>query len=135
MVISRKATGTITLVVTGAVKTGPTLVPIGANSNLCANMYPAGTLTLGNSGLYTGSSTSGLGGASKISGADEVQIWNGSALRRYFYKTGGSGGIGWRVSSNLKSDASGTQIPNGSAIYVIRKNGRPAFNWKIQQPF
>jgi hypothetical protein len=96
-------------------------------------MYPAGTLTLGNSGLYTGNNTSGLVGAGKASNADEVQIWNGSTLRRYFYKTG-SGGNGWRLSSNLKSDASSTQIRNGSSIYVIRKNGRPAFNWKIQQP-
>ena len=134
LVIARKAKGTITLVLTGAVKTGPTLIPIGPSSNLCANMYPAGTLTLGNSGLYTGNSTSGLVGAAKASNADEVQIWNGSTLRRYFYKTG-TGGNGWRLSSNLKSDTSGTQIRNGSSIYVIRKNGRPAFNWKIQQPF
>jgi hypothetical protein len=132
--ICRKATGDVTLVVTGAVKTGQTIVPIGVNSNLCANLYPAGMMTLGNSGLYTGNTTTGLAGAAKLSNADEVQIWNGSTFRRYFYKTG-TGGIGWRDSANLKADASGTQIPAGSAVYVVRKKGRAAFNWKMRQPF
>jgi hypothetical protein len=97
-------------------------------------MYPAGLLTLGNCGLYTGSATTGLAGSAKLSTADEVQIWTGSAFRRYFYKTG-SGGVGWRDSANLKLDASGTQIPVGSSIYVVRKKGRAAFNWKVRQPF
>jgi hypothetical protein len=132
--IRRKTAGDITLIVTGAVKLGQTLVPIGANSNLCADMYPAGTLTLGNCGIYTGNTT-GLVGSSKLNSADEIQIWNGSAFRRYFYKTGGTGGIGWRLSTNTKADASSTQIPVGASIYVIRKNGRPPFNWKIRQPF
>lgn len=133
--ICRKIVGDLTLVVTGAVKTGPTVVPIGANSNLVANMYPAGSLTLGNSGLYTGNALTGLAGAGKLSNADEVQIWNGTAFRRYFYKTGGTGGIGWRDSANLKTDASGIQLPIGSSIYVVRKRGRAAFNWKMGQPF
>jgi Bacterial Ig domain/Fibronectin type III domain len=133
--VCRRATGDITLVVTGAVKCGQTLVPIGANSNLCANMYPAGTLTLGNCGLYTGNSMTGLAGSSKLNSADEVQIWNGSSFRKYFYKSGGAGGIGWRLSSSTKADASNTQIPVGASIYVIRKNGRPPFNWKVRQPF
>lgn len=133
--IARKITGDLTLVVTGAVKTGPTVIPIGTNSNLTANVYPAGTLTLGNSGLYTGNAATGLAAAGKLSNADEVQIWSGSSFRRYFYKNSGSGGIGWRISSNLRTDASSTQIPAGSSIYVIRRKGRAAFNWKVQQPF
>jgi hypothetical protein len=132
--IRRRATGDLTLIVTGAVKTGPTVVPMGANSNLPANMYPAGLLTLGNCGLYKGG-TSGFAGASKVSSADEVQIWSGTAFKRYFYKTGGSGGIGWRNSANLSVDASNTLIPLGSSVYVVRKNSRAPFNWTIQQPF
>lgn len=133
--IARKVVGDLTLIVTGAVKTGPTIIPIGTNSNLAANVYPAGTLTLGNCGLYTGNPATGLAAAGKLSNADEVQIWNGSSFRRYFYKNSGSGGIGWRVSSNIRTDASGTQIPAGSSIYVIRKRSRAPFNWKVQQPF
>jgi Bacterial Ig domain/Fibronectin type III domain len=133
--IRRRTGGQVTVVVTGAVKLGQTIAPIGANSNLCANMYPAGTMNLGSCGLYTGNSTTGLAGNSKIGSADEVQIWSGSAFKRYFYKSGGSGGVGWRLSSNTKADASATQIPVGASIYVIRKNGRPPFNWKIRQPF
>lgn len=133
--IRRRAAGDITLVVTGAVKTGPTIIPIGVNSNLCANMYPAGTLTLGNCGLYTGNAATGLMGAGKVGNADEVQIWTGSAFRRYFYKTSGTGGVGWRASDSLSSDARNLQIPIGSSIYVVRKRGRLPFNWNLQQPF
>jgi hypothetical protein len=133
--VRRKAAGAITLVVTGEVKGGQTIVPTGANSNLCANMYPVGTLTLGNCGLYTGSNTSGLVGSTSINNADEVQIWNGSAFLRYFYQTSGKGGTGWRLSSNLSADASGVQIRPGSSFYVIRKSGHPAFNWTTPQPF
>lgn len=133
--INRKTAGDLTLVVTGAVKTGQTVVPIGTNSNLCANMYPTGSMTLGNSGLYTSSPTNGLAGSSKLSSADEVQIWNGSAFRRFYYKNSGSGGIGWRESTSAKADASATAIPPGSSVYIIRKKGRAPFNWKMKQPF
>ena len=134
VVIRRKTTGDVTLIVTGAVKSGQTMVPIGVNSNLCANMYATGGLTLANCGLYNGTS-SALAGSTKINTADEVQIWSGSAFKRYFYKSGGTGGTGWRLSSNTKADAGSTQILPGSSIYVLRKSGRPAFNWKMPQPF
>ena len=52
VLIVRKVPGDITLILTGTVKTGPTIVPVGANINLLANLYPAGTLTVANSGLH-----------------------------------------------------------------------------------
>ena len=42
------------IVIKGAVKMGPTVIPIGVNMNLVANVYPAGVVTLGTCGLRTG---------------------------------------------------------------------------------
>jgi hypothetical protein len=44
VLIVRKAVGDINLILAGTVKTGPTIVPVGANINLVANIYPAGTM-------------------------------------------------------------------------------------------
>jgi hypothetical protein len=49
--------------------------------------------------------------------------------------TGGFGGSGWRNSNDAVADAGNKEIPSGSSIYIIRKFGRPDFNWKIPQPF
>jgi hypothetical protein len=117
------------------VKTGPTIVPVGANINVLANIYPAGTLTVANSGLYVGNDSLGLAGGETASSADEVRIFDGETFQDLFYKTGGFGGTGWRNSTDAVADAGNTQIPPGSSIYVIRKYGRPAFNWAIPQPF
>jgi len=135
VLIVRKVSGDISLILTGTVKTGPTIVPVGANINMLANIYPAGTLTVANSGLYVGNDSLGLAGGETASSADEVRIFDGETFQDLFYKTGGFGGTGWRNSTDAVADAGNTQIPPGSSIYVIRKYGRPAFNWAIPQPF
>ena len=135
VVIVRKLAGNISLILAGTVKTGPTIVPVGANINLLANIYPAGTLTVANSGLYGADNSLGLAGGKTVSSADEVRIYNGVTFQDLFYKTGGFGGSGWRSSNDAVSDAGNTEIPPGSSIYIIRKFGRPDFNWKIPQPF
>jgi uncharacterized protein (TIGR02597 family) len=135
VLIVRKVPGNITLILAGTVKTGSTIVPVGANINLLANIYPAGTLTVANSGLYDADTSLGLAGGKTISSADEVRIYNGVTFQDLFYKTGGFGGSGWRNSNDAVSDAGNTEIPPGSSIYIIRKFGRPDFNWKIPQPF
>lgn len=135
LIIKRKSGNGSTIVAKGAVKTGPTIVPIGSQSNLVANMYPAGQLTLGGAGLRQGDDLSGVAGGATVSMADEVRILTGAAFKTYFYKTGGFGGTGWRATSDALTDASATAIPVGAAIFVIRKNDRPAFSWAVPQPF
>jgi len=135
LLIVRKVAGDINLILTGAVKTGPTVVPVDRNINLVANIYPAGPLTVANSGLYVGNDSLGLAGGETISIADEVRIFDGSIFQSLFYKTGGFGGTGWRRSTDAVTDASQMAIPPGSSIYVIRKNGRAAFAWQIPQPY
>lgn len=135
VVVCRKIAGSLSLVLTGAVKIGPTVVPIGANLNLVANMYPAGTLTLASSGLYNADPALGLVGASSVTDADEVEIYSGTTIEIYYYKTGGAGGTGWRNANNPAANYGGLSIPAGSSIYVLRKNGNAAFNWTVPQPF
>jgi hypothetical protein len=134
VLIVRKG-GNMSLILKGTVKTGPTIMPVGANMNLVANIYPAGALTVGNSGLYVGNESLGLAGGETASSADEVRFLNGRTFQDLFYKTGGFGGTGWRNATDAVADASNTEIPPGSSIYIIRKYGRPDFNWKIPQPF
>ena len=135
VLVCRKITGAISPILTGWVKTGPTVVPVGTNLNFISNMYPAGTTTLGNSGLYSSNVATGLAGSTTQAGADEVHICTSTSTHIYYYQTGGSSGTGWRVSTNLKSDASKTTIPAGAAFFIVRKNGRPAFSWAAHQPF
>ena len=135
ILIVRKVAGDISLIFTGTVKTGPTVVGVESNVNLIANIYPAGTLTIANSGLYVGNDSLGLAGGETISTADEVRIFDGSIFENLFYKTGGFGGTGWRSSTDAVTDASQMPIPPGSSMYVIRKNGRAAFAWQIPQPY
>ena len=72
VVIYRKVIGNLKLALTGEVKTGATKVPIGANMNLVANVYPAGTLTLANCNLYIGKTTNAFAGGKNLADADEV---------------------------------------------------------------
>jgi len=135
LIVRRKVAGDLSVFVTGTVKTGPTVVPVGPLMNLAANVYPAGNLQLKDSGLYSGDDSIGLAGGTSASSADEVRVFDGTAFRTYYYKAGGFGGIGWRDSQDALVDAAETSIPAGSAVFIIRKPGRPAFNWTVPQPF
>lgn len=135
IIICRKTPGAVRLELTGSVKTGPTAIPIGPGTNLIANVYAAGTLTLENSGLYTGDPATGLADGPSISTADEVRMFDGTTIEKFYYKRNGTGGTGWRSSGNAIRDAGKTPIPSGTAIYVVRKSGRPAWVWTVPPPF
>ncbi|HEY6330409.1 MAG TPA: fibronectin type III domain-containing protein, partial [Blastocatellia bacterium] len=91
VLIVRKVPGDISLILAGTVKTGPTIVPIGANISMVANIYPAGTMTVANSGLHRADGSLGLAGGETVSSSDEVRIFNGVRFQDLFYKTGGFG--------------------------------------------
>lgn len=136
LIIRRKAAGARQWKVLGSVKTGATVVPIGPETNLVANPYPAGRLTLGNSSLYTGGAAFGVAGAANIASADEVRFFDtAGTLRKFYYKTAGFGGTGWRDSADALTDASLVEIPAATSLFIIRKDGRTAFQWTVPQPF
>lgn len=118
----------------GAVKVGPTLVPVAAANSFVANVYPAG-MTLGTSGLYTTNAATGVQGGSSAGNADNVNIWNQSLQKfdTYYYKSSGIGGTGWRLSG-YSYDASNTPINVGTMLHILRRSST-GFNWRVQQPF
>lgn len=131
ILIIRRQSASTQVVLTGAVKTGQTSVPIQSGNNVVGNVYGAG-MTLADSGLYTGNSATGVASGTSTS-ADQVLIYNttSSTYSAYYYDNGaGFFPAGWTSASGV---ASGTvAIPVGSSIIVQRKIAS-AFNWVIPQ--
>jgi uncharacterized protein (TIGR02597 family) len=135
LLVRRAQSADVTFALAGAVKLGQTAAPIVTGLNIVSNPYPSGTLTLGNSNLYTGA----VGGfaAGSVSSADQVQIYNAASAQysTYYYQTSGLGGTGWRSTASNSTDAQNTAIPFGQSIIIQRNQSRPAFSWVIPQPF
>ena len=139
VLIKRKGATNLTVSLNGEVKLGQTIVPItsagaAAGFNFRSNVYPSGSLTLGNSGLYAGDLTGATGvlpGAT-ASRADGVSIWNtvANGYDQYFFSTGTST---WQRVGGDGSDQAGVPIASGKSIIVKRKSG--SFTWVIPQPF
>ncbi len=140
VILRRPATGTNVLLV-GAVKLGKTISPIiaagaSAKSTYAANCYPA-TFSLGNSLLWTGSSSTGLQGGTGNSSADNVLVWNPATQgsQTYYFKTNtAGGGSGWRSSGSPLTDQSAATINIGTTPVILRRNASN-FNWVMPQPF
>jgi len=133
ILIRRKQAFDLQIKIFGAVKTGPTIAEVQPGLNILGNVYPTDTLTLGNSGLYTGDLNTGLAGGSNVT-ADKVLIYDGLTYQTYFYKTIGLGGTGWRSTASPSINASGTILPAGASI-LIQRIDNTGFFWKAGQPF
>jgi len=145
LVINRKIATSTNVLLVGAVKdadptvaaVGQTIVPVVQSGLTFAGYVYASSLTLGQSGLYTTNPATGLFGASTAGAADNVQIWNPvtQGFITYFFKTNtNGGGVGWRASNALSTDASTNVIPLGSVLVINRKQASP-FNWFAPQPY
>jgi len=118
----------------GAVKLGPTIIPIGQTNNFVANVYATSAMTLTNSNLLQADLTKSLTGGSG-SGADYVEIFNPTTggFTTYYWSTGGSSGTGWRITGT--TDRGSTPIPLGQSILIVRKAPRAAINWYVNAPY
>lgn len=132
MIIKRLQAAPANIVLMGAVKTGQTSVAIVPGLNFIGNIY-ASAMTLSDSNLYTGSSTTGIAGGTSTS-ADEILIWNASVngYDIYYYQTSGLGGTGWRKVGDQSNDASGASIPVGTSV-IVKRLAATGFNWVIPQ--
>ncbi len=131
-VIVRRTTNTpLTVTNTGAVNTGRALIPVSQGAMTVATSFPVGT-TLGSSGLYTGSTSTGLQGGANPSSADNVFLsdTNGN-LVGYYYKTGI--GAGWKTSAG-NNNASNVVVSDIGGLYVVRRSATN-FNWFVAQPY
>jgi uncharacterized protein (TIGR02597 family) len=136
LLVTRKIEGNVSITLAGAVNLGPTEAVVGAASptaarnTMLANPYPLPSVTLANSGLYTGDPATGVAGGASATAADAVVILDtatGNSLS-YFYNTTANQ---WRRGT---TDSSNVVIPEGAAVLVTRKAGRGEFSWYIPQP-
>ncbi len=139
MVILRKQSGDGELVISGSVKTGPTKVrvegvatPGVTTLNILANQIPVEQLTPENSGLYTGSSATGLNGSSDAGSADSLLIFNAvtNAYTTFWYKDSGKGGTGWQSSDPGILDPANYVLPSDASLLIQRKGNGP-FSWTV----
>jgi hypothetical protein len=130
LLIQRKQTGNVNLVLMGAVKTGQTSFPFVPGLNVLANPFAA-PMTLGSRGWYKADGSALVAGTAAT--ADQVQIFNGSSYDTYYFSNGAAGS-GWRLDdgNNSAVDQTSVQIPVGSSFLVQRRSG-PAFNWVAPQ--
>lgn len=135
--IERKQATDVKIVLAGSVPLGTSAVVVnGSNSGdatkytLVGSAYPLASKRLADIGLYTGDASTGVAGGTSAASADNITIYNPQtgAATIYFYSTSANQ---WRTGL---SNASNVTIPEGSAILVTRRNGRPPFTWYIPQP-
>ena len=135
-IFNRGATKSVTL--PGTIKTGPTQVLIETGNNYLANLCPVQSdatsqgRTLGNSGLYNGT-TNGLTGATSAENADLVLVPNGAGYIQYFYSTGGFTGVGWRKIGAGSTNQSSTPLPEG--CFIVYRKGAPVMVQLTQGSF
>ena len=130
VIIKRVGGASVSLVLSGWVKTGPSSLDIVPGFNFVPNPYSV-AMTLASSGLYNGNAVTGIAGGN-VSSADQVLLWNGTRYETYYYQNAGIGGTGWRKAGEQSVDASGATILPGSAVILRRKN--PAgFTWVMPQ--
>ncbi|MBI3416482.1 MAG: TIGR02597 family protein [Verrucomicrobia bacterium] len=134
IIIKRKQTSDLGVKLFGDVKLGYTAARIQTGVNIVANVYCTDTLTLGNSGLYTGDPVNGVAGGTSVTG-DQVLLYNGTGYATYYFKTNTLGGAGWRSISDFFTDAANTIIPHGTSVVIQRTGGRQGFYWYAIQPF
>lgn len=135
LVVKRKTTGALSVTANGAVKTGNTLFPVVNGLNVLGTVSAKG-LTLGTSGLFTGSATTGMKPSDEAATADEITIYSGANPTSYFYYTGSPGfPAGWYDSAFLLAPgaADNVVIAPGTSFVVNRKGGS-SYNWSLPSP-
>ncbi len=68
------------------------------------------------------SNSAGLAGGN-VSTADLLMIWNGVGTDKFYYKTSGVGGTGWRNATNIVQDASTAPLLLEQGIMIRRQAG------------
>jgi len=138
VLINRQVSTNLSIQLVGAVKIGPTIVPLGGSNNFAGNVYATGSITLSNSGLYTDGSSTDSVVAGSLSTADLVLIHNDNtgAFNTYYYATATKVlTAGWKNPATGNADASTNVIPLGAEILIQIQPPRSGFNWKEPAPY
>lgn len=135
VMVTRKQSGEVEIPFSGVVTTIPVELLVGAGGGggkltLLSNPHPIASVTLADSGLYTGDPSTGVVGGSSPNSADTVTIYNpqtGAGVNYYYSTTANQ----WRWGL---SNASSVTIPEGAAVLINRKAGRGGFSWYLDPP-
>lgn len=106
-------------VVSQTLATGRELVlatPVPAGVADGANVRIWRLWTLGE--VFGATNTAGLQGGTTASSADLIMVPNGTGFVNYFYSTGGTQGVGWRLASGGVVDQSTVRIPFGGGLVI-----------------
>ena len=133
VVVRRKASGAVSVISMGTVKTGNTFLPVRPGINVLGTVSAKG-LTLATSNLYTGLTATGMKGSASPATADELIVYTATGHTNYFYydASDNAGPAGWY---DVDFNPAGTvPIVPGSAMVVNRKNPSATFNWVLPSP-
>ncbi len=125
------------IVLTGAVKTLQTSVPVMPGNNILGNIC-ATPMTLADSGLYDAAKPANSVQGGLLASADQILLLNagGTGYTFYYYQIdpdGSNGGTGWRSTDDSFTDVGLTaKIPVGSGV-IIKRKAATAFSWIIPQ--
>lgn len=120
---------------TGEVKVNQSAIYVGGNAEIrrtvAPNLYPLDSVSLADSGLYTGNPETGLMAGVSPGSSDYLIIFdpNTGAQTAYFYS---SIADEWRRGLTPSNHV---KIPAGASIMVVRQNNRKPFIWYIPRPF
>jgi len=114
----------------GGVTIGVTQVPIYTGGNLPSEIY-ASSVTLTNSGLFTGNTATGFVPSTSPSSADQVQILTGPYAGAYYYRTS----KGWRNTTSATVDAGSTPLAIGTSFVINRLSSAGSFTWDEPAPY
>jgi uncharacterized protein (TIGR02597 family) len=135
LLVNKSTSTNLNVMLVGAVKIGPTLIPISPLNNFAANVYATGSITLSNSGLYTDGNSSD----SLVALTDLVLIHNDAAgtFNTYFYANASKSfpTAGWKQSGQGNTDFGNATIPIGAQILIQLASGHNGFNWKAPAPY
>ena len=135
VIVKRKAADPVSFTFSGVAKVRNTLLPVVPGINVLGTVS-AGGLTLAESGLFTGSSATGITASDDPAAGDELTIYHSTGQLSYFYYSGDPDfPAGWYDSgfTLAPGEAENVSIPVGSAFVLHRKSG-PAFNWSQPAP-
>ena len=139
LVLLRKQSADGSLVISGSVKDGQTMVRVDGDAtpstvtlNILGTQVPVDQLTPGNSGLYTGDPSTGLQGSSGPASADNLLVFDAptNSYKVFWYKNAGKGTMGWVCEDASVPDATNFVIPSTGAVLIQRK-AAASFNWTI----
>lgn len=126
LMVRRKTAGEVSLIVSGQVKTGATIIPIAPGYNIVGTLKAAGSTRLADLQL----DASGFVAGDSPEAGDSLLVYASNGQGTTYWLSNVPGFTGWFDASYTPAD--NVTIAAGTAFFVIRKTG--SFNWTAPAP-